>query len=377
MSKALKISIVCHNLSINSVGRSYIIAKALQRYYKVEIIGPASSGEVWKPIQHDHTITYKTITTKNPLSAAKVIDGDIILACKTRGPSFGYGIIARRLKYRPLILDIDDWDWAFFSDSPLKYKLYELAHFWDINNGFYTWLLEKFVSMADTKLVSNTFLQQKFGGILIPHFRDTDQFNPTKYDGNAFKRELGLQTKQVVLFLGTPRKHKGILDLITAIEKLDRDDVTLLIVGATDADMKGLPAKPFLKVMGQQPFNIIPKFLAAADIVTIFQSSAKSSQGQLPAKVFDAMSMAKPIIASRVSDLPKVLKGCGILVSPGDTTELARKVDQLLSDPKRAKELGRDARVKCVQEYSYDAIAPMLHAVVEEELAKARQTAKT
>ena len=153
--------------------------------------------------------------------------------------------------------------------------------------------------------------------------------------------------------------------------------MTLLIVGANKADKAGLPTKPFLKVLGQQPFNEIPKFLAASDIVTIFQAASKASLGQLPAKVFDAMSMAKPVIASRVSDLPNVLKDCGVIVTPGDIDELVRKMALLLDNPELAKELGKKARDKCIQEYSYDAMAPKLHELVEEVLDKARQTART
>ena len=120
-----------------------------------------------------------------------------------------------------------------------------------------------------------------------------------------------------------------------------------------------------MKVLGPQPFKDTPKFVAAADLVVLFQSASPAAQGQLPAKVFDAMSMAKPIIASSVSDLPVILEGCGEIVEPGDVDSLARAIAVLLDDPGRASELGRRARQKCLAEYSYDALGPKLRDIIE------------
>ena len=370
----MKISILCSDLSNNRLGRAYILAKALQRYYEVEIVGPVLGKEIWEPIRNDASIHYKFLDPRHPIQEVKKIDGDIIYASKPKGASLGYGLLARRQRRRPLILDIDDWEVGFYS---LQGKLYHTARFWDINNFPNTYLMEKVSKRADYITVSNTFLKNKFGGTLIPHFRDTDHFNPAKFEGEQLKKKYLGKNNKVILFLGTLRKHKGVPELIQAVEKLKREDVTLLIVGATEKEIRQLPSKPYLKILGRQPFDEIPKFLAMADIVTIFQADTKASQGQLPAKVFDAMAMAKPIIASRVSDLPSVLKGCGELVAPGDINELTQKITYLLDNPKYAKELGRKARERCIREYSYDAIAPKLHRVVEDVLAKARTTAKT
>jgi len=34
---------------------------------------------------------------------------------------------------------------------------------------------------------------------------------------------------------------------------------------------------------------------------------------QMPAKIFDAMAMAKPIIATNTFDIPKISNGCGLI----------------------------------------------------------------
>jgi glycosyltransferase involved in cell wall biosynthesis len=371
----VKVSVLCFDLSNNCLGRAYIIAKALQRYYDVEIIGPAYGRSIWEPVRSDTSVKYKLLKSFaiNPIAEINKIDGDVIYASKPKGMSFGYGMIAKTRSSKPLILDVDDWEVGFYS---LPGKVYSTAHLWDLNNFLFTYLLERSIQKADHITVSNTFLQRRFGGILIPHFRDTKQFDPARFDNKKLKQDYLGNNNKVILFLGTLRKNKGIPELIQAVEHMNRPDVTLLIVGATRQDMERLPNKPFLKVLGRQPFTEIPKYLALADLVAIFQTSSKASQGQLPAKIFDAMSMAKPIIASKVSDLPKILEGCGEIVDPGDVDGLAKKMGELLDNPKYAEELGKRARQKCIEEYSYDAIAPKLHAVVEGVVAKARKAAK-
>ena len=51
----------------------------------------------------------------------------------------------------------------------------------------------------------------------------------------------------------------------------------------------------------------------------------------MPAKVFDAMAMAKPIIATNVSDLPEFLDGCGWTVAPEKPKQLADTIQYVFN----------------------------------------------
>jgi glycosyltransferase involved in cell wall biosynthesis len=171
------------------------------------------------------------------------------------------------------------------------------------------------------------------------------------------------------MFLGTIRKHKGIDDLINAIKLLDSKNVKLVLVGA---NFKDRYVQQLMKLsnneitfIGEQPFDKIPEYLAVADLIAIPQKKSYSAMGQVPAKVFDAMAMAKPIISTNISDLPIILKDCGIIVEPGDINGLAEKIKFILDNPKIAKEMGKRAREKCVKEYSFEAIAPKLLKIFE------------
>lgn len=149
---------------------------------------------------------------------------------------------------------------------------------------------------------------------------------------------------------------------------IKNQDVILVIVGIDERDQysnnlvkmaKKALGKRF-RGFGLQPFEKVPEFLAIADVVVIPQKRGYATIGQVPAKVFDAMAMAKPIIATDVSDLPEILKGCGWIVESENPGQLAQIIQYALDNPEEAAEIGRKAREKCIKEYSWNAIEKIL-----------------
>jgi glycosyltransferase involved in cell wall biosynthesis len=100
--------------------------------------------------------------------------------------------------------------------------------------------------------------------------------------------------------------------------------------------------------------------LAASDIVVIPQRKGFETIGQVPAKLFDAMAMAKPTITTKVSDLPEILGDCGWLVEPGQPDELAKAIRYVLNHPDEAMKKGQKARERCKAMYSYNAMEERL-----------------
>jgi len=90
-----------------------------------------------------------------------------------------------------------------------------------------------------------------------------------------------------------------------------------------------------------------------------------ASRGQLPAKIFYAIAMAKPIIATNVSDIPEILDGCGWIVEPENPKQLAKTIKYVFDHPVEAKERGKKARQKCKREYSLEIMENKLIAIFE------------
>ena len=380
----MKISILTPDLSQNCLGRAYLLAKILQRRYEVEIIGPVFGDGIWEPVADDRSLTYKSVNIQGIFKPYwqikelnRKIDGDVIYASKPVFASFGVGLLKKLFTDKSLILDIDDWQMGFIKEkySRLSFtaRFKSLAastlYLYTIGSCWSGLLGEKLARFADEITVSNRFLQRKFGGIIVWHGRDTKAFDPKIFKKDIVKEKYGIEkSKKIVMFFGTPRLHKGIEDLIKAISVIEDQDVVLVIVGIDDRDQysKNL-AKTTKKALGRrfkgfglQPFETVPKFLAMADVVVIPQRKNFATMGQMPAKVFDAMAMAKPIIATAVSDFPEILDGCGWIVEPENPEQLAEKIQYLLNNPEEAEVMGNKARQKCIEKYSWDAMEEIL-----------------
>jgi glycosyltransferase involved in cell wall biosynthesis len=173
------------------------------------------------------------------------------------------------------------------------------------------------------------------------------------------------------MFLGTPRAYKGVDDLVEAVG-LVGGAARLALVGADPAGAaaRGWARHPWVRVVGEVPFDEVPRWLAAADVVAVPQRETPDTVGQVPAKLFDAMALARPIVATAVSMIPEVLEGCGVVVPPGDVPALAGALRRLLGNPPAARALGRLARERCEAHYSYRAARAVLFPLVERLLAR-------
>jgi glycosyltransferase involved in cell wall biosynthesis len=103
--------------------------------------------------------------------------------------------------------------------------------------------------------------------------------------------------------------------------------------------------------------------------VAVPQRATSDTVGQVPAKIFDAMALARPIVSTAVSMIPEILDGCGVLVPPGDVIALSTALRRLLDDPLSAAELGRRARARCQEHYSFTAARAALFPLVERAAA--------
>jgi glycosyltransferase involved in cell wall biosynthesis len=363
----VKISILGFDLASNATGRADLLARLLAPRYEVEVVGPQFGLAPWPPSRHEPVAHRAMPAGRYPAFVGQLpallrqIDGDLIYASKPRPTSFGLGLLKRIRGRRPVLLDIDDWEIGCVYGSDPRGRLGRVLNVSNPNGLPWTWLMERLVPLAAGITVASRFLEARFGGTLIPHVRDTDAWIPDRYDPEEGRARLEAGKRRIVMFLGPPRADKGIEDLIAAIEVLGRQDTLLALVGAS----RRLPGRPGVTTTGNIPFDEVPRFLAAADVVVVPQRATFGTRGQVPATLFDAMAMGRPIISTRVSMIPEILEGCGILVEPGNPWELAAAIDRVLANPAEALELGARARARCEQRYSFTAARTSLFPLME------------
>jgi len=374
----MKISVLASEFSSNCLGRAYILARVLQRHWPVEIIGPMLRDTMWYPLAGDNSIEYKyikiqnfSISSRQLIQLSKKISGDVIYASKPLMSSYGVGLLNKFMEKKPLILDIDDWEVGLSKESYVRLtKVKKIMNFLTfLRSKFSYWnivFMEKLIPLADEITVSNSFLQNKFGGTIIPHGRDTNLLNPERFDRAALRKKFRIKKKSVVAYIGTPRTYKGIEDLVEAVSRIRTNDILLLLVGVTNQSeniyslAKEKLGTERVICFAEQPIARIGEFLAISDVVVVPQRDSLATKGQIPAKIFDAMSMAKPVVSTKVNDIPEILKGCGTVVEPENIESLGDKVTLLLNNIDLALSLGRKARQECVEKYSWDAMEKIL-----------------
>jgi glycosyltransferase involved in cell wall biosynthesis len=374
----MKISVLCFDLSDNAAGRADLLARLLEPLGPVEVIGPRTGTGIWAPVAAG-PVRYASVASRRlpgfvrtASELCRRADGDLIVASKTRLASAGVGYLRRLIGRRPLLLDIDDWEVGFYLRSGFWGTLGRALNLGNPAGLPWTWLCERFTGIADGITVASRFLQQRFGGVLVPHVRDTDAWKPGGGNPAEARRRLGVGSERLVLFLGTIRDYKGVDDLAAAVASLGRSDVVLAVVGSDPGSAAGrqiLGRCPGARLLDWVPFEDVPSFLTAANVVVVPQRHTLDTEGQVPAKLFDAMALGRPIVSTRISMIPEILEGCGMVVEPGQASALAGAIARLIDDPAEAQELGARARDRCVERYSFEAARRALFPLVESVMA--------
>lgn len=378
------IAVISWDVGHNPLGRAYMLAEALERYFHVILLGPSfpryNTG-IWEPLENSSIMPIPLPGKNFPefldvlQTAAPRIKADVIIACKPRLPSVQLGLMMKAFSNRPMFVDIDDFELSFFNSktSLSADDLKKWTGSKDLALPFgetWTRFAQSLVGLADGIFVSNPVLKKKFGGVEVPHARDETRFDPGRWDRNARRHALGFCARdRVVLFLGTPRPHKGVFEVLQAIKACNNKDYKLCVIGTPpDRSYENKLRKAggdSLVMVPNQPFENLPENLAAADLVCLLQDKDSDiSNYQLPAKVIDAIAMAVPVLATPTAPLaPLVEAGLVMPVSPEDLSE---KIDEVLSRPEHYRQLQLSGRQLFLGKYSYAAIsATMKDAILE------------
>lgn len=377
----MRVAVLCYDLASNALGRAHVLAQACRPFADVAIWGPTSTGRIWDPLANSSYPPVHPIRLRGRprfgldlRRAAERIarEADVVYACKPLSTSYGLARRIRRTQGLPFVLDIDDWELGFLLSGGVQWKILAdgLLHLGGLHSYFPTRRLDRLAQREPNKTVSNGFLQKRFGGVLVPHGRDPRILDPSRFEQGEAKRAHGLADARVVLFYGTPRPHKGLEELVDAVNGIPEDDVVCVIAGAvaTDPFANSLKARApdRVRLLGPAPFERLPEIVALADVYVVPQRAGIGTVGQVPAKIFDAMAMAKPVVATAVGDIPAILsEGCGVVVPPGAPDALREAIQGLLNDRPAARAMGRRARTRLVERYSLETMTQHLRPLIE------------
>ena len=378
--RAPAVSVIAPDLAGGGTTRVYLVASALQKLgCQVTVVG-CQFAETLYPVPPKNLTVRPIPATRskkyllNLAQLLRQIDGDIIYAIKPRPTSLGTALLKQLLSRRPVLLDIDDWEMSW--SVPYRPDAKQLARdilkpkgaLWNPEHPAYLEWMEHLAPKVQGITVATHFLQQRFGGHYLPNSKDTEQFDPARYEPATSRKKYGLSDYRVLMFPGTARPHKGLEDVLLALEQLNQPDFRVVIVGGRKPDSyeDDLMARwgRWLIKLPRFPMDQMAEVVAAAHVVVVPQREQATATAQFPLKLTDGMAMAKPILSTRVGDIPNILSGVGYLVDPASPEQIAHQLQLIFKDLAAANHRGQKARAKCVENYSVAAMSEKLRQVL-------------
>jgi glycosyltransferase involved in cell wall biosynthesis len=187
----------------------------------------------------------------------------------------------------------------------------------------------------------------------VEPFREVSQQETT-----ALRTKLGIfENAKVVSIVGRLRPLKGheiLLDACQRVATSFTDPLHLIVVG-DGSERQRLEAESSrfenfkTHFVGNQ--NDVAVWFSVADVIAM--PSYFESFGLV---AVEAMVCGKALVASDIEGPAEIVENgkSGILVPPGDPHELANAILKVLDDPEYAMELGRNARLRALKDFSIE-----------------------
>jgi len=345
--KKIKIAVSGWELSHNAAGRAITLAELYHYagFNDVEMIGSIINSKskqarkIWQPLLSHHIpVNYFSIG-RNDIDAivSKTMEFvvqnpyDIVHLSKPRITNIVIGLMYKLIWGSTVIIDIDDEELAFGTSNINHLKGTDDSLKENIRDVFWTKKAIQLIENFDLVSVSNPALQKKYGGFIIPHVRNENIFVPSDNRKNSIRKKFNIPVdKIVVIFFGTPKRHKGIIETAKVLAALNDDRILYTIVG----DFQDKSLKHELESISGINICFLPnqRFDEAADIVSmgdicilLQEKNNDISKYQLPAKLVDALGMGLKIFIQKTEATANLSEGSQIEFVDLDNLEYCLK----------------------------------------------------
>ncbi len=173
-----------------------------------------------------------------------------------------------------------------------------------------------------------------------------------RQDTEDIARRLSVEGKKIVLYVGDFGLRRGLKYLIrsipTVVERIP--DTMFLLIGGTPKwlgtriywqmlreQIDELGVRDYVRLLDAIPHLELPKYYSLANIFVL--PSLYEGLGKV---LLEAMACERPVVATNVGGIPEIVTDGvdGLLVPPGRPDRIANAIIKLLSDPKKAKDMG-------------------------------------
>jgi glycosyltransferase involved in cell wall biosynthesis len=214
--------------------------------------------------------------------------------------------------------------------------------------------------------------------IYLPNSIETNSFKMDWVERKKKRGELCIEKDEIVIgFVGSFWYVEGVPILLQAFKNLieKHSKIKLAIMGKVRI-ISGCDNIPKLVedmhlendviIIPPQPYEEVPKFLSAFDILCCPKIDCEINRAANPVKVPEYLSMGLPTVCSAVGGIIDTIEDGvdGFLVKPGDVKDLEEKLEWIIQNPEWAKEIGENGRRTAIEKYSYEAIEDTIRQAV-------------
>jgi glycosyltransferase involved in cell wall biosynthesis len=247
----------------------------------------------------------------------------------------------------------------------IRQTVYKLKHEYILTR--FLFLINILLSRIPNGIISNAKISikqlVKFGYkndsfILIPNGFDTNYWKPDHNLRQIERNKLKFNENDFVLgYVGRYHPMKNIIFLLESFFKLSKQNskVKLVIVGQNLTNYN-INEKSIIDLIPQNQILIIDnteevkKYYNILDLLIICSAWGEG----FPNVLGEAMSSELCCISTPVGDAPDILEDVGYLVPLDDVDFIIEKVKNCMDNPEELNKLGRNARIKILNQYSME-----------------------
>lgn len=303
----------------------------------------------------------------------RVRDVDLVVSTSPQFFCGMGGYFVSRLKRSPWVLEIRDlWPESIIAVGAIKNRrviealegiesfLYRKAdHIISLTNAFKRHIMDRGIAGEKISVVTNG--------------ADLERYSPGERM-NDVRAELGLgEDVFLASYIGTHGMAHGLGTILKAAKRLENEPhIRFLLVGDGAEREKLFRAKEDMGLtnvimLGQQPKERMPLFLAASDACLVLLIKSELFKTVLPSKIFEAMAMKRPIILGVEGESRELVEegGCGVCIEPENDQELAEAVLRLAREPELGRKLGESGAEFVARRFDREVLAMEYLGVLE------------
>ncbi|SMC26720.1 Glycosyltransferase involved in cell wall bisynthesis [Desulfacinum hydrothermale DSM 13146] len=329
------------------------------------------------------TANYLSYLFSAVLFCPLVRDVDVVVSTSPQFFCGMAGFFVARLKRLPWVLEIRDlWPESIIAVGALTHRriiglleavesfLYRKAdHIVSVTHSFTTHLKERGARPDRITVITNG--------------ADLARYQPMEKE-NGVRSSLKLHGKFVASYIGTHGMAHG-LDVILDAARLirQRKDMVFLLVG-DGAERERLLARKEEEgldnviMLGQQPKETMPQFLAASDVCLVLLKKKDLFRSVIPSKIFEAMAMERPVVLGVEGESRRIVEsaGCGVAIEPESAEELTGCLLRLAAEPETGQQMGRRGRRSVKRQYNRDVQARCYLETLAKTIQRSQQGTK-